>query len=235
MKTAIIVPVFNEEERLTDLLNLMPRLDATLVIVDDGSDKEVERFIPANLSNPVKVVELSRNYGQGYALDVGIRYALHELKADVFVTLDSDGQHDPSDIRGMVRALTILNQDIFFGSRFHEGRPKGMSLGRFFLLKAATRFERRLTGLNLSDAHNGLRCFNRKTAELMKLKQNRMAHATEFKQIVAKNKLTYGEYSVSLKYGIDKPSQSLWGCFQILFDLAYVSLKGAKDGIFRMG
>jgi hypothetical protein len=87
----------------------------------------------------------------------------------------------------------------------------------------AVLFEKLLTGLDLNDAHNGFRVFNWKCASCIELKQKRMAHATEFKQIVASSRLKYSEYPVSIRYGLDKRGQTNMGSFQILFDL----LKGA--------
>ena len=99
---------------------------------------------------------------------------------------------------------------------------------RRVVLKAALAFERLLTGVRLSDAHNGFRAFNRRCAEVVQLKQNRMAHATEFKQLVARNGLRYVERPVSIRYTeetLRKGQQNMDG-LKVLKDLLTVYLFG---------
>ena len=92
-------------------------------------------------------------------------------------------------------------------------------------------FERVITGLSLSDAHNGYRAFSRRAIGLMALRQNRMAHATEIKQNVARHpSLVLREIPVEITYTAEtlQKGQSSLGAVYILRDLLYGYLFGAK-------
>lgn len=77
------------------------------------------------------------------------------------------------------------------------------------------------TGLLLSDAHNGFRALNRKAAELIRIKENRMAHASEILILVKKHKLRLKEVAVEVRYTeySKAKGQSGWNSIRILFDL----------------
>ena len=205
MAVAILMPVYDEAARLGPTLaqvrDASPELGSvTVFLVDDGSEPPVD---PRELPAPTKAfsVVLARhpiNLGQGAALETARRLAVREPGFDVFVTMDSDGQHDASDVVLLVRAI-LAGADVAFGDRF-----LGQSLippRRRLLLRAARLFERLLTGLRLADAHNGLRAFSPRAIACVALRQNRMAHATEIKQHVARaHGLTVVEVPVNVRY-----------------------------------
>lgn len=218
LKLVIIIPCFNENERLSSLLSRIS-IEAEIIVVDDGSEKSQDYWIPY----PVHFLRLDKNHGAGYATNVGIQYA-KKMGAEIFVTIDADGQHDPIQIPEMITHLKNNRADIVLGNRFASSRLFGMTWFRRLMIRMAAAFETFITGIRTQDAHNGFRCFNRRAADVMNLKQKRMAHATEIKQIIAKNRLRYAEYPVSVTYHINKKSQPLWESFKILFDLMTASL-----------
>jgi hypothetical protein len=75
-----------------------------------------------------------------------------------------------------------------------------MPATRRLLLRAATAFTRMTTRLDLTDAHNGLRAMTRRGAERIRLRQNRMAHASEFLSQIAESRLPYVEVPVTVEY-----------------------------------
>jgi hypothetical protein len=102
-------------------------------------------------------------------------------------------------------------------------------VSRAALLFFARLFERVLTGLSVSDAHNGLRAFSRRGLEAISIRQNRMAHATEIKQRVSQAaSLSVVEVPVSLRYSEEslKKGQRGAGAADILRDLALQYLFG---------
>jgi glycosyltransferase involved in cell wall biosynthesis len=178
-----------------------------LVFVDDGS------FEPGtHLRNHAKalaeigcaVVRTRHcfNRGQGAALQTALELARSPaIDADLFVTMDADGQHDPADLVEMVRPLVQERANITFGNRFTgDLRTTGIPFMRLGLLKLAAVFEFLVSGVRLADAHNGFRAFDRAAADLIELKQDRMAHATEFKQLVALRNLRFAEVPVRITY-----------------------------------
>src|SRR4029079_10647892 len=112
---------------------------------------------------------------------------------------DADGQHSAADIERLARALESHKADFALGSRFLDN-SSNIPTSRRLLLKAVIAFTRVTTGLKLTDAHNGLRAMTRRGAEAIRLRQNRMAHASEFLSQVAASGLPYVEQSVTIKY-----------------------------------
>jgi glycosyltransferase involved in cell wall biosynthesis len=193
--TWVICPAFNEATTIGRVLGDLRRGGYKVVVVDDGST-DATRDIANGLA--AAVVTHPVNLGQGAALKTGIDYALHS-GADVIVTFDSDGQHRVSDIPRLVQALDGQGADFALGSRFLQGRP-AMPLARRILLRAATLFTTVTTGLRLSDTHNGLRAFTARGARALRLRQNRMAHASEMLSEIARSGLRYVEVPVTIDY-----------------------------------
>ncbi|MFQ5539262.1 MAG: glycosyltransferase family 2 protein, partial [Candidatus Binatia bacterium] len=102
MNLSVVVPVYNEEENLKPLtqevISAVQPLgeDYELIMVDDGStDRSFHKLSNIHREDPrIKILRLSRNFGQTAALAAGISYA----KGDVIVFMDGDGQNDPKDI-----------------------------------------------------------------------------------------------------------------------------------------
>lgn len=193
--TWVVCPAFNEAKTLGTVLAGLRADGYRVVAVDDGSTDETGRiaseYATAVVTHPV-------NLGQGAALKTGIDYALSR-GAEFIVTFDSDGQHRVSDIPRLLDALVQNRADFALGSRF-LGRPQNMPLLRKLLLRAATIFTSLTTGLYLTDTHNGLRAFTRRSALALAFRQNRMAHASEILSDIAASELRYIEVPVTIDY-----------------------------------
>jgi glycosyltransferase involved in cell wall biosynthesis len=193
--TWVVCPAFNEAKTLGTVLAGLRADGYRVVAVDDGSTDETGRiaseYATAVVTHPV-------NLGQGAALKTGIDYALSR-GAEFIVTFDSDGQHRVSDIPRLLDALVQNRADFALGSRF-LGRPQNMPLLRKLLLRAATIFTSLTTGLYLTDTHNGLRAFTRRSALALAFRQNRMAHASEILSDIAASRLRYVEVPVTIDY-----------------------------------
>ncbi len=188
-----------------------------VVCVDDGSTDGSQRI--AREAGAV-VVQHPVNLGQGAGLQTGIEYALQDPELDCIVTFDADGQHQVEDALGMAKRVRSGEADIVLGSRFLDDRTKVAPLKRLVLKTAAIQ-SRLSTGMPLTDAHNGLRAFNRNVAERIHLKQNRMAHASELVGQVARMKVAWVEHPVDIVYTDYSRSkgQSLLNAVNILVDL----------------
>lgn len=188
-----------------------------VLCIDDGSsDDSGDQALLAGavvLRHPI-------NLGQGAAIQTGLQFALAQTQASYFVTFDSDGQHSAADAAKMVERLRSEPFDIILGSRFLDG---GTNAGRLkvFVLRLAVFFERVVTGVKLTDAHNGLRALNRKAASQITIRQNRMAHASEIVAQIRAHGLRYSEEPVYIAYTeySRRKGQSLWNSVNILSDL----------------
>jgi polyprenyl-phospho-N-acetylgalactosaminyl synthase len=191
----VVIAAFNEASVIARVVSDVKRAGYPVTVVDDGS-----RDATAGIAQAVGAVVVKHpfNLGQGAALQTGIDHALAQ-GADVIVTFDADGQHRTTDIARLVQALVEERADFALGSRF-LGHSPNLPLLRRLMLKAATLFTRLTTGLALTDTHNGLRAMTRRGAAAIRLRQNRMAHASELLGQIGDSGLHYVERPVTIEY-----------------------------------
>lgn len=213
----VVIPAYNEAATIGRIVGDLVARSYAVAVIDDGSDDGTG---PAAGASGAAVVTHPFNLGQGAALQTGIQFALVQ-GADYLVTFDADGQHRIGDVDGLIDALRTHNADFALGSRF-LGTAPNMPVSRRLLLKAATRFTRMTTGLRVSDTHNGLRAMTRRGASKIKLRQNRMAHASEILHAVARSGLPYVEVPMTVDYSAYSlaKGQRLADSLRILVDLS---------------
>jgi glycosyltransferase involved in cell wall biosynthesis len=217
--TCVVIPVYNEDQVIAGVVEEVLATFDHVVCVDDGS---TDQTMAALEKTGARIVRHPTNLGQGAALQTGIGYALADPRVRSFVTYDADGQHQVDDAAQMVDLLESGDFDIVFGSRFLDDRTKVSWLKRG-VLKAAVRYTNASTGLKLSDAHNGLRAFDRAVAERLDIRMNGMAHASEIVSTVARAGFRYTEMPVHIVYSDYSMAkgQSLLNSVNILFDLVF--------------
>jgi len=212
----VVIPAYNEGSVISFVVGEIKQAGYAVVVVDDGSsDATAEEARTAG----AVVINHPFNLGQGAALQTGIDYALAQ-SAEVIVTFDADGQHRLSDISRLAEALLQECADFALGSRFLGQAPNLPPLRRA-LLCAATLFTRLTTGLQVTDTHNGLRAMTRRGAAAIRLRQNRMAHASEWLSQIAASGLRYVERPVTIEYTAYSlaKGQSVGDAILILLDM----------------
>lgn len=216
-KVFIIVPAYNEQTVIQHVIDELEKLPYQIIVVDDGSDSALDDILQ---NRHVFLVRHSINLGQGAAIQTGIDFAL-SMNAEYIITFDGDGQHQAEDVDILLNNILKYKVDIILGSRFLSKPANGITKKRIALLSMARYVNFLFTGLFLSDAHNGLRCFTKTVAQRINLQQNRMAHATEFLSLARKNKFTYKEVPVTVHYTIysKEKGQSFSSSFRIFLDL----------------
>ena len=213
----VVIAAFNEAAVIGPIVSDLVQRRYRVVVVDDGSHDATG---PIALSVGATVVTHRVNLGQGAALQTGIKFALQQ-GAGYVVTFDADGQHRSSDIARLIEALVDHDAAYALGSRF-LGSSRGMPFARRLLLQAAIWLTRVMTGLRLTDTHNGLRAMTREGASRVSLRQNRMAHASELLEQIAVSGLRHVEVPVTIdytRYSLAK-GQRLSDSLAILFDLS---------------
>lgn len=215
--TWLVVPLYNEAEVVREVVRSARETFPNIVCVDDGS---TDASVAEALAGGAVVVQHPINLGQGAALQTGLDFARAQPGAEYFVTFDSDGQHRVEDAERMVERLRSEPLDIVVGSRFLDGRTKPGALKKL-VLRLAVLFERVTTGVRLTDAHNGLRVLNREAVNRIRIRQNRMAHASEIVAQIGTARLRYAEEPVHIIYTeySRAKGQSLWNSVNILSEL----------------
>lgn len=215
----LVVPCFNEGTVIEDVLRAARGTFPNIVAVDDGSADEsataIHRAGAHLVRHPV-------NLGQGAAIQTGVEYARNQPGARYFVTFDADGQHQVKDVLAMVERLRGEPVDIIVGTRF--GRPRSQDdqvpLIKRLVLRTVVLLSPRTRRLGLTDAHNGLRVFNRRVAEDLNLRMNGMSHASEFVELMDSLGWRVAEQPVDIlytEYSMSK-GQSLLNGINILSD-----------------
>lgn len=227
----VIVPAHNEEKsigrvigglfkaQITQIKNGLTQISGTgrseikVVVVDDGSSDNTAQVA---LEAGAIVLRHEVNRGQGAALQTGNEYALAR-GAEIVVHFDADGQFNPADISGALKALAAAKADILLGSRFLDNRSSMPWTKRYLVLPISRFINKLLTGLRLSDVHNGFRVLTRRALEKLHISQDRMAHNSEIVQQIKKHNLSFIEHPVEVKYF--EYGQGISGGFKILLEI----------------
>ena len=131
----ICIPAFNEEKNIEKIITSCKKFVDNVVVCDDGSNDNTLK-----LASDVGAVVLQHktNKGYGAAISTLFDYA-RDKKADVMITIDGDGQHDPDQIPLLLDAITKHNFDVVIGSRFLDDKdiPKYRKAGIKIITSAA--------------------------------------------------------------------------------------------------
>ena len=204
LKVALI-PAYNEEGRIAPVILKASRHVDMVIVCDDGSEdftSEVAERMGA------KVVHHPRNLGYGAALKTLFWEALR-AGADVAVTLDADGQHDPDHIPALIDPILKGEADVVIGSRFVKGgSTPGMSKYRRWALKLLNFFGSKVTGLNVRDTQSGMRAYSRKALEIsIRAAETGMGVSLGILNEIGREGLRVKEVPITVSYKGNRPSK----------------------------
>ena len=217
--TWLIIPCYNEGQVIQGVIENARAVFPNIVAVNDGSHDDSAYRIHAGGAH---LVNHPVNLGQGASIQTGVEYARQQPGARYFVTFDADGQHQVKDVIRMVQRLRTEPLDIIVGTRF--GRPKSdhdqVPWIKRLVLQTVVLLSRKTRKLGLTDAHNGLRAFNRRVADELNIRMNGMSHASEIVSQIVDNQWRVSEEPVDIlytEYSMSK-GQSLINGVNILAD-----------------
>lgn len=160
METITIIPAYNEEEAIKNVILAALRCSDVLV-VDDGSTDHTAKLA---LESGAKLIKHNDNQGKGAAIKTGLKIALQQ-DYDVMVIMDGDGQHDPRYIP--LLASGVKKNHLTIGSRFKKNFPHNMTLQRRWSNHLTTAILRLATGYDLTDSQSGFRAISPNTARIL--------------------------------------------------------------------
>jgi glycosyltransferase involved in cell wall biosynthesis len=155
----VLIPSYEPDSRLLDLINrLRAMTDAPIVVVDDGSGERYRGVFEAAKAAGCTVLTHVANAGKGRALKTGFQYILEHVPAAGVVCADSDGQHAPKDIVAVGRAVESREATMVLGSRRFTGK---VPLRSRFGNRLTSKVYDAATGIRVSDTQTGLRGYPR--------------------------------------------------------------------------
>jgi len=196
-KICAVIPFYNEEKTLSEIINRTLQYVDKIIAVNDGSTDNSKQKIN-NLQNVI-VIDYEKNYGKGFALNKGFEKTL-ELGYDTVVTLDSDLQHDPVFIPDLLRE--IENYGIVIGNRLNN--LADMPLQRRLSNKITSFLLSVKTGQIIPDSQSGFRAIRSDVLRVVKTRSH--GYEAESEQIIlaARKGFKIGFVNTSTIYGNEK-------------------------------
>lgn len=197
-----ILPAFNEEVAIGSVVLRTRQYADRVIVIDDGStDKTAE---VAELAG-AEVIRHAENRGKGAALKTGFEALNSE---SVVVTIDTDGQHDPSEIPKLVEPILTGEADMVNGSRYINGNKKDTPFYRRMgqiVLDRATDIN---SGLHITDSQSGFRAFAAFTREAFRFNQSGLAIESEMLVDAANAGLRIKEVEIGVRYDVGCSSEN---------------------------
>ncbi len=205
MKLSVLVPVYNEERTLQEVVRRVCdfQIPKEIILVDDGSEdqsrKILTRLQEENVRakdplNQIKVFFQPVNQGKGAAL----KTALSHVTGDIVIVQDADLEYDPKDYPSLLAPIQAGLADVVYGTRFYGGGAhRVLFFWHYMGNLALTLISNMLTNLNLSDMEVGYKVFRADAVKGVNLKSNRFGFEPEITVKLAKKHCRFYEVPIS--------------------------------------
>ncbi len=169
-KIALLIPVYNEEKNIDQVIKKCLSYHLDIIVIDDGSTDQTAKIIKKTRKNHQSrliFLQHAKNKGKGAALNTGFKYALRKNYQGV-ITLDGDAQHDPQEIKKFLKMIKEEKPDLIIGSRFQN--TKGMPFIRLATNYFTSWLISLLAGQKVQDVQSGFRYISREIIANIELK-----------------------------------------------------------------
>ena len=179
-KVSIVIPVFNEEKTLADIIFQVENsdtlgLEKELVLVDDGS-KDGTREILEKYRNRHKIIFHEKNMGKGAGLRTGFKNAT----GDIVIIQDADLEYDPGEYPKLLQPILSDRADVVFGSRFVGGEShRILYFWHSLANKMLTTISNMFSNLNLSDMETCYKVFTKSIIDQIEIEEDRFGFEPE--------------------------------------------------------
>ena len=199
MKISIIIPTFNEEKTLPQIIDFSLKnlkYEIELIIVDDCSTDNTKDILSKNYSKSdrIKIIYNTKNMGKGFCVRKGIEHS----SGNIILIQDADLEYNPKEHNRLIDPMVENVADVVYGSRFVGQDPHRVI---YFFNRIAnsilTIMCNILTNLNLTDMETGLKAFKRNQLEKIILKEDGFGIEPELTIKLSKLKLKFFEVGIS--------------------------------------
>ena len=235
MNIGLVIPAYEEEENISKLIQEIKRhIKAKIIIVDD-SENNLTKKIFKKRKKDVFYFKRKNKLGRGSAVLFGLRKLLKLRKISIFIELDADHSHRPSEINRNLKYFKKNSLDLLISSRYlKESKIKNWPISRLFFSYISNKLARFLLGVGVTDYTNGFRIYSRRSAESIVKDCGRIGDGfiilSEILLNISKKKYKIGEInsifinrirgqsSVTLKLIIE----SFFGLIRLFFILKFI-------------
>ncbi len=190
------IPAYNEEETIARIILLTKNYVDTIIVCDDGSTD-----LTGEIASGLGAILIKHTHRMGYGAAIQDLFnEAQKLGADIIISLDGDGQHDPNEIPELIEPIINGNADLVVGSRFLGGDNNHIPRLRRIGIDAITRLTRVASGIKLGDAQSGFRAYSIDALGVLELSENGMGSSTEILLKAAKADLRIVEVPVTIRY-----------------------------------
>ncbi len=172
-KFCCIIPAYNEEKRISEVVAGVRGVIPDVIVIDDGSGDATAALAEKTGAH---VIRHAQNRGKGMALRTGISHAL-EQGYDAVMTVDGDGQHAPAEIAGFLAAYAADRGDIIIGTRLWD--KAAIPLYRYIPNQIGIFCISRAAGCRIDDTQSGFRLYKREVLETVQLETTGFETETE--------------------------------------------------------
>ena len=194
----LVVPAFNEEKTVSQIIEGIADKGYNVILVNDGSkDKTLKLAIESKRKYPNQIFVVSHviNRGLGAALKTGMVVALNK-GAKYIVTFDADGQHEIEDIPKVCKPLQDGEADVVIGARPFEDMPISKSFANIIMNALTLIFY----GRNVKDSQSGLRAFTAHAADVINIVSRGYGVSSEFIKEISDKNLRLAEVTITTIY-----------------------------------
>ena len=203
MKISIIIPCYNEESTILQIIELVQESlssnDYEIIVVDDASIDKTKQFINIHSENDnrIRIICHEINSGKGAA----IRSGINNVTGDVVIIQDADLEYDPSEYAKLLKPIQEGKADVVYGSRFKSGNAGRVlyywhSVGNKFLTWLSNMF----TNLNLTDMETCYKVFKKEILENISIEEDRFGFEPEITAKIAKLRPRIRIFEVGISY-----------------------------------
>ena len=221
MKFACI-PAYNEENTISDLVKIAKKFVDKVVVCDDGSTDDT--LNNAKLAG-AEIISHKKNQGYGAAITTLFDYCRMQ-NADVMITLDGDGQHDPNQIPILLDTISQHSVDVVLGSRFLDNNTDtpGYRKRGIKIITSAANFG---ADFKVSDAQSGFRAYSKSAINAIHPTEQGMAVSTEILLKISNKGLSLAEVPITTSYDGDTSEQNPvpHGISVLMNTIKYVSIR----------
>lgn len=212
MNISIVIPLYNEEKYIIDVLNSLTKYKLPIIIVDDGSTDNSIKKLKNSKNQKLQLLTHKINLGKGAAMKTGADWAFSH-GADAVIFMDSDGQHETEDVAKFVDALESKKYDVVFGTRNYG---YGVPLIRFLGNKFASLLMSVMFKIFVTDVLCGFKGITKNAYKKLKWDSSGYGVETEIVARVGKTGLSHSEVPVGTIYHDKVKGVTILDAFGIL-------------------